>query len=120
MKHGIVLTAEQQTEAKAAQAQKRALGLATYKQDWLDEPRWIELASARGVKLSQSHTAPTSGKLIRFARKIGLPDGSWEEAMFGIRHRSIKQAIAYEASISQPGSLQSLRSYEGHLLELSI
>lgn len=113
-------TLEQRQQAAEMRRQRRAEGLAIYKQNWSTESLWVDLANQHGVRLSQSHMPPSVHRIRKFARRIGLTDGAWEQALFGIRHHSLKQAIAYEASIALPGQLQSQRAYEGHLLELCI
>lgn len=65
--------------AAAARRAKIAAG-ARFRRDWLDSPRWDELAKSRGLRLPQWHTAPTARALKTAARIAGNLDF---EAVFG-------------------------------------
>lgn len=113
------LTPEQRAEAlekaKKAKQEKRELGLKLYKQNWLEDPLWQELAKKSNIKLPQSHMAPSVSKLKKYAKAIGLPEG-WHLDFFGMKN--ISKALKLEFSLAPEGQAPNLRCYVGHLLEL--
>ena len=85
----------------------------------LSESHWLELASKYGVRLPVFSKKPTSFLLRKYARQLGLDDGTWEEAMFGVACTSgnVAKALRTEA-LDREGKLgYNARCYVGHMLE---
>lgn len=114
----LKMTEEQRKQSQEAKKQKIEDGLTRFKQDWLDEPYWEELAKKFNVRLPYRHKEITSPMLLKYARMLGLEDGTWEQAFFG-EHKSIKQALAYEDSVCKVGGKVGARAYVGMLLEMA-
>lgn len=118
-----VQTPEMLAKAQLARKEKRENGLATFKTEYLDDPRWVELAKEAGdflgvkIKLPQHHIAPSGRKLVKLAEQLGLPD-NWGEAMFGINFTNPTAAIKLENSRRADGEKYNYRCYVGHLLEM--
>lgn len=117
------VTPEMLAKAQLARKEKRENGLATFKTEYLDDPRWVELAKEAsnllGTKISlpQHHIAPSGRKLVKLAEQLGLPD-NWGEAMFGINFTNPTAAIKLENSRRVDGEKYNHRVYCGHLLEM--
>lgn len=114
---GFDVTPEMLAKAKLARKENRENGLATYKTQYADDCRWVELAKEAGVKLPQHHIAPSGRKLNKLAEQLGLPD-NWGEAMFGINFTNTTAAIKLENSRRADGKKYNQRMYCGHLLEM--
>jgi len=85
----------------------------------LSEGHWLELATKYGVRLPVFSKKATGQLLYKYARMLSLPDGSWEEAMFGVAYASNSVAGALrKESVDREGKLKyNARCYVGHLLE---
>lgn len=87
----------------------------------LSEGHWLELASKYNVRLPVFSKKATGQLLYKYARQLGLSDGTWEEAMFGVAYttgNSVAGALRKEA-LDREGNLKyNARCYVGHLLEL--
>lgn len=114
---GFNVTPEMLAKAQLARKEKRENGLATFKTEYADDHRWVELAKKAGIKLPQHHIAPSGRKLVKLAEQLGLPD-NWGEAMFGINFTNPTAAIKLENSRRADGEKYNHRMYCGHLLEM--
>lgn len=85
----------------------------------LSDGHWLELASKYGVRLPVFSKKATSFLLRKYARQLGLADGTWEEAMFGVACTSnnVAKALRKEASDREGKLKYNARCYVGHLLE---
>lgn len=123
MTTGFDVTPEMLAKAQLARKEKRENGLATFKTEYLDDWRWVELAkevsNLLGTKISlpQHHIAPSGRKLVKLAEQLGLPD-NWGEAMFGINFTNPTAAIKLENDRRADGEKYNHRMYCGHLLEM--
>ncbi len=105
--------------AKAARQEAQAYAQEHFYTWPLSDSHWSGLASKYNIKLPQFAKKPTGYFLHKYARQLGLPDGSWEEAMFGINYTgSVARAIQKENVARQKGSMYNARCYVGHLLEM--
>ena len=108
-------------QQKSLQARQEAQAYAQeHFYSWpLSDSHWSMLASKHGIKLPQFAKKPTGYFLQKYARQLGLPDGSWEEAMFGINYTgSVSRAIQKENVARSKGSMYNARCYVGFLLEM--
>lgn len=120
------ITQEQRTANLAkAQASRQAANKhaqETYYTWPLSEGHWLELASQFSIRLPTFSKKATGQLLYKYARQLGLADGSWEEAMFGVAYASgssVAGALRKEA-LDREGKLKyNARCYVGHLLELA-
>lgn len=120
---GFNVTPEMLAKAQLARKEKRENGLATFRTNYLDDARWVELAKEAGdflgvkIKLPQHHIAPSGRKLVKLAEQLGLPD-NWGEAMFGINFTNPTAAIKIENTRRADGEKYNHRCYVGHVLEM--
>lgn len=114
---GFDVTPEMLAKAQLARKEKREGGLATFKTNYLDDHRWVELAKEAGIKLPQHHIAPSGRKLVKLAEQLGLSD-NWGEAMFGINFTNPTAAIKIENSRRADGEKYNMRCYVGYVLEM--
>lgn len=117
------LTQEQRTANLAkAQASRQAANKhaqETYYTWPLSEGHWLELAAKYNTRLPVFSKKATGQLLYKYARQLGLQDGSWEEAMFGVAYafNSVAGALRKEA-LDREGKLKyNARCYVGHMLE---
>lgn len=108
--------------AKAREARTEANKHAqeTYYTWPLSEGHWLSLASKYNVRLPVFSKKPTTKLLYKYSRMLGLADGSWEEAMFGLAYTSgsVAKALRKE-NVDREGKLKyNARCYVGHMLEL--
>lgn len=117
------ITQEQRTANLAkAQASRQAANKhaqETYYTWPLSEGHWLELATKYGVRLPVFSKKATGQLLYKYARQLGLADGTWEEAMFGVAYTSNSVAGALrKESVGREGKLKyNARCYVGHMLE---
>lgn len=109
------ITPEMLEKARQARKEKRANGLAMFKTDYLDDPRWVELAKEAGIKLPQHHVPPSGVKLDKIAKQLGVELG---EAFFGVGVKNTTNAIKQENARRADGSKYNHRMYCGLVLEL--
>jgi len=102
-------------KAQQARKEKRANGLAMFKTDYLDDPRWVELAKEAGIKLPQHHIPPSGIKIDKLAKQLGVELG---EAFFGVGVKNTTNAIKKENLARPEGSKYNQRLYCGLILEL--
>lgn len=119
------LTQEQRTAMREkAQASRQAANKhaqETYYTWPLSEGHWLELTTKYGVRLPVFSKKATGQLLYKYARQLGLQDGIWEEAMFGVAYaaNSVAGALRKEA-LDREGKLKyNARCYVGHMLELA-
>ncbi len=108
-------------QEKSLQARQEAQAYAQeHFYSWpLSDSHWSGLASKHGIKLPKFAKKPTGYFLQKYARQLGLEDGSWEEAMFGINYTgSVATAIKKENVARKKGSMYNARCYVGFLLEM--
>jgi len=88
----------------------------------LSDSHWIELASQFSIRLPTFSKKATGQLLYKYARQLGLPDGSWEEAMFGVAYassNSVAGALRKESADREGKFKYNARCYVGHMLELA-
>ena len=87
----------------------------------LSDSHWIELATQFSIRLPTFSKKATGQLLYKYARQLGLLDGSWEAAMFGVAYASgssVAGALRKE-SVDREGKLKyNARCYVGHMLEM--
>lgn len=114
---GYVVTAEDRAKGVEVARANREANKKIFKQSYDCENLWLELAKAKGVRLSQ-HKAPTAHALGKFAKLLGIPEGEWQEALFGSYYtNSVKKAIEKHNNKLPEGQKESLRAMQGYILE---
>lgn len=120
------ITQEQRTAMREkAQASRQAANKhaqETYYTWPLSEGHWLELASQFSIRLPTFSKKATGQLLYKYARQLGLLDGSWEEAMFGTAYassNSVAGALRKEESLRSNKLKYNARCYVGHMLELA-
>jgi len=119
---------QEQREALLAKAREARQAANKHAQEtyytWpLSEDYWLELATKYGVRLPVFSKKATSMLLYKYARQLGLADGTWEEAMFGIAYASaggsVAKALRKESADRGDKLKYNARCYVGHLLEMA-
>ena len=105
---------------KALENRKQTIleGHTLYKQDWLDDNHWLELAKKYKVKLPTGWLAPKTARIRNVAKQLQLPE-DWHTLLFGVTApKGLKNAIEAENARQPEGSKYGCRCYIGHLLEM--
>ena len=99
----MTFDAESQRKAQEARAANRA-AMQHYKRDWLDSPRWEELARLRGIRLPTWNRRPTSRALKR-----------WHESLENTPFQDVYGCSPKRLIVLNPR--QPLRAFVGQMLE---
>ena len=116
--HMIAVRPSNMKELQAkGRADKKHLLETEYRLQYNEEPLWLSLAEEKGVKLPR-HNVPTYSAPIKFARSIGLEDGTWEAGFFGADYsNSVRNAINKQQERLGTGNKETIRALCGYLLE---
>ena len=73
-------TEQQRENAQKVAKEKRVLGQELYRNDFMDDEHWKELALRFGVLLPKWYVAPEVSKMRSWIRKLGLKERDYCEA----------------------------------------